>query len=86
MIDIRRQDKVVLIPDELQQIVIHRLRGFLIAVDQDMSAPPRPEFFRTELHNLKAAGVHIPDAVLLGEIGKVLVEPFARIGQSCRGG
>ena len=33
VIDIRRQDKVVFILNNLQKIIIHRLRRFFVAVD-----------------------------------------------------
>ncbi len=82
MIDIRCKDKVVLVLNKLQQVIIHGLWRFHITVEIDVSAPPRPEGFVIG-EGIKPARVHIGNAVLLGKVGKVLIEPLSRIGQTC---
>ena len=85
VVDIRREDKVVLILDELQEVIVHRLRRLYIAVEKDMSAPPRPECFLIG-ERIESARIHIGNAVLLGKVGKVFVETLAGICQPCGGG
>lgn len=86
MVDVRRQDKVVLVLNQGKEPLIGVLRRIGIAVDMDKAAPVRPHFLGRELHRDKAAGVHILDAVDRGEVGKVSVEPLSGIDESRRGG
>ncbi len=71
------EDEVVLALYQLQQMVIDRLGGLFIAVHQDLPAPLGPVFLQT-LEVVKAAGVHIPDAVFGLEVSKGLPEPLPR--------
>ena len=81
MVNIRCEDKVILILNEIYQIVIHGVRSFYIAVEIDMSAPPRPEgFFIRE--RIESARIHIGNAVLFGKVRKMLEKAFARMVKS----
>ena len=85
MIHIRGDNKIVLIPNQRQQIVIDRLRRIRIAVDKNIPAPIRPKFLLCG-KRIKAAGIHIGKAVFIGKVGEILLKPFPGIDKTCRGG
>ena len=60
----------------LQQLVIHRLRRVLIAVDEDIAAPIRPELLPRR-ERVEPAGIHVANAVFLRKIRKIPLEPLA---------
>ena len=78
------QHKIVLVLYQLQKGIIDRFGGIHIAVDVDIPAPVSPVFFQRGIW-IKAAGVHIPDAVLCCKIRKILLKSFSVIGETCRG-
>ena len=43
VVDVRRDDKIVLVPHQLEQNLVHAFRRVLIAVDEDIPAPIGPE-------------------------------------------
>ena len=85
MVHIGGHNKVIFTLHQLQKRIIDRLGRFFIAVHQDMAAPPGPELLQRG-ERVKPAGVHVPDAVLLREVSKVLFKAFPGIGQARRGG
>ena len=85
VVNIRGDNKIVLIGNQLQKVLIDRFGGIPIAVAIDISAPIRPEFFlRGE--RIKAAGIHILDTVLCRKVGKVFFEPLVGVNESSRDG
>ena len=78
-------DKIVLLPDQRQQIVVDRPGRVQVAVDEDVAAPIGPKFLRRG-EGVKAAGVHIGKAVCRGKIGEVPPEPRPGIGEPRRRG
>ena len=83
VIHVGRDHEIVLVSHQLQKVVIDRLRCIHIAVDVDVPAPIRPEFFLCG-ERIEAAAVHIPHAVLCRKIGKVFFKPFAGVGEARR--
>ena len=88
VIHIGRDNEIILVLHQLQKIIVDRFGGIHIAVDVDVPAPIRPEFFHRG-EGIEAAAVHILNAVLLRKVGEMLLKPFAgvsearRRGQSC---
>ena len=84
MVYVGGQHKIVLVFHKGKQVLIHRLGRILIAIDVNIAAPVSPVFFQRRIW-IKAAGVHIPDAVLCCKIRKILLKSFSVIGETCRG-
>lgn len=78
------QHKIVLIPHHVQQVSVHEPGWVGVAVQQNIAAPERPKFLGRFV-GVKAAGVHIAEAVLRGKIGKMLVKARAAVGKTRRG-
>ena len=85
VVDVGRDDEVILIFYHIEQHAVNRLRRVGVAVDEDVSRPVRPKFFGSFVR-IKPARVHIRKAVFSGKIGEIFIEPFARIGKAGRGG
>ena len=85
MIHICRDNEIVLVGRQPQKSFIDRFRGVHIAIDIDVPAPVRPEFFPRR-EGVKAAAVHIPNAVLCREIGKEFFKALTVVGKARRGG
>ena len=56
VVDARRNDKIVLVPHQLEQNLVHAFRRVLIAVDEDIPAPIGPELFLRRV-GIKSAAV-----------------------------
>ena len=85
MIDVGGDDEIVLVFQQFEQIVIDGLWGGHVAVEIDVAAPVGPMFLLGGKW-IEARRVHIGEAVLADEVGKVLLESLARIGKPRRGG
>jgi len=85
VIDIGGDDEIVLAFQEFEQVVIDRFRGGHVTVVVDMAAPVGPMFLLGG-KRIEARRVHVGEAVLADEVGKVLLEAFAGIGEARRGG
>jgi len=85
MVYVGRDDEVVFIRHQLQQILINRPWRAQIAADVNVPAPIGPMLLRGR-KGIKTAGVHIPEIVFFREIGKVLLEPFAGVDKPGGGG
>lgn len=77
MVNIRGDDKVILIPHQLQKVIVDRLGRILIAVNVNIPAPIRPEFFLCG-KRIESAAVHILNAVLLRKVGEMLLNSAGR--------
>lgn len=85
VINIGGNDEIVLVLHELQEVVVNGFRGRYITVVVDMTAPIGPMFLLgREL--MESRCVHVGEAVFLDEIGEILFEAFAIIGEARRGG
>ena len=67
VIYIRCQHKIVLVPHQFQQLLIHRFRCIHVTVDIDITAPVRPVFFQ-RLIRIKTAGIHIREIIFRRKI------------------
>ena len=85
VVDVCGNDEICFLLNELQQVVIDRLRRVLIAVDEDVAAPIGPELLPRG-KGIEAAGVHIGKAVFRGKIGEVRFKASAGIGEARRCG
>ena len=86
VIHVRRQDEIILVFHQREEIVIHRFRRIQIAVDVDVSGPVRPHDLRLHSQHMKAAGIHVRKTVLFREVGKVCREPLTAIDKARRSG
>ena len=77
MVNIRGDDKVILIPHQLQKVIVDRLGRILIAVNVNIPALIRPEFFLCG-KRIESAAVHILNAVLLRKVGEMLLNSAGR--------
>ena len=84
MVHIGGQDEVIPVPDQLQQVGIGLAGRHIVAVIVNMAAPPGPVFLQRR-KGIEAAGIHVGNVILLMEVGKVLQETFAAVGQTGRG-
>lgn len=84
MVNVCGDDKIVLVPHQLQKVIVDQFGGIHIAVDVDVSAPIRPMLFRRG-KRIKATGVHIVEAVFFLEVRKVFLKAFAAVGEACGG-
>ena len=81
MIHVGRDNEIILVRHQLQKVIVDRFGGIHIAVDIDVSAPIAPMLLRHG-KGIKAAGIHILDAVLCRKVGKVFFKPFAGVNKS----
>ena len=78
-------DEIVLVPHQLQQVIVHRLGRGGVAVEPDIAAPEGPALLlRGE--GVEPAGIHIVKAVLLLKVGEVPFKPLPVIGEARRRG
>ena len=84
VVNVCGDDKIVLVPHQLQKVIVDQFGGIHIAVDVDVSAPIRPMLFRRG-KRIKATGVHIVEAVFFLEVRKVFLKAFAAVGEACGG-
>ena len=78
-------DEIVLVPHQLQQVIVHRLGRWRVAVEPDIAAPEGPALLlRGE--GVEPVGVHIVKAVLLLKVGEVPFKPLPVIGEARRRG
>ena len=85
VIDIGGDDEIVLVFQQFEQVVIDGFRGVHVAVVIDVAAPVGPMFLLGG-KRIEARRVHIGEAVLADEVGKVPLEAFPGIGEPRRGG
>ena len=78
MVHVGSQDEIVLVLQQLKQIAVGGFRRIHIAVDPDIPAPVRPEFF-LRIIRIEPAGIHIPETVLPAEITEVPVKALAGV-------
>ena len=84
VINIRRDNKIVLVLHKTKQFFIDRLRRVRIAVDEDIPTPICPVFLRCCIR-IKSARIHIVKAVFRLKISKIFMKPLAVVGKSRRG-
>ena len=80
MIHVGRDNEIVLILYQSQQIGIDRLRRVDVAVKLDVPRPPGPAGLAVR-EGIEAAGIHVRDAEALDEIEENLLEALAAVGQ-----
>ena len=85
MVHVCRDHKIILIPDQGEQVPINRLGRVDIAVEINMPCPPCPAGLLVR-EGIKAAGVHVPDPEVLFEIKEIPVEPLTAVGEARSGG
>ena len=85
VVHIGGEDKVVPLPHQRQQIVIYGPGRPLIAVVEDLAAPPGPVLLQA-VKGVEAPGVHVPDAVFGLKIAEIPLKPLPVVGQPRRGG
>ena len=79
------QHKVVPVPHQLQQLPVDRPGRVHITVDQDVAAPEGPVLLQ-RIVGVKAARVHIVEAVGLLKFGEIPLKPLAAVHKARRGG
>ena len=84
VVNVCGDDKIVLVPHQLQKVIVDQFGGIHIAVDVDVSAPIRPMLLRRG-KRIKATGVHIVEAVFFLKVRKVFLKAFAAVGEACGG-
>ena len=84
VIDIGGDDEIVFVFQQFEQIVIDGLRGGHVAVVVDVAAPIGPMFLLVG-KRVEARRVHVGEAILADEVGKVLLETLAGIDEPRRG-
>ena len=84
VVHIGGDDEIILTLQQLEQIFIYRFWGGNVAVEVDMAAPVGPVLFLRR-EGVEAGGIHVGKAVLADEVGKMPLEPLARIGETCSG-
>jgi len=82
MIDVRGQHKIIPTLHNPEQVRIGLPHGHIIAIDEDLPAPPCPVFLQ-RIKRIKTAGIHVPDAVFPRKIGEVFLKALSGIGQPC---
>lgn len=85
VVHIGGKDEIVFVLHQLQKLVIHRPGGLFITIYHDMAAPPGPVFLQGP-EGIKAAGIHIPDAVFVSKVLEMPLKAFPGVGQTRRGG
>ena len=85
VINIGGDDEIVLVFQQFEQVVINWLRGGHVAVVIDVAAPIGPMVLLGG-KRIEARRVHVGEAVLADEVGKVPLEALTGIGEARRGG
>ena len=85
MVHVRGQHEAFPLPNQVEKVEIRLPGGHIVAVDVDVTAPPRPVFLQ-RFKGIEAAGIDVPDAVFLREIRKVLFKARAGVGHPRCGG
>ena len=85
VVDVRRDDKIVLVPHQLEQNLVHAFRRVLIAVDEDIPAPIGPELLLRR-KRIEPTAVHVVEAVFFRKIRKIPLEPLTIVREARRGG
>lgn len=78
MIDICSYNKVIQVLYKLEMIIVDRSGCFFVAVDEDVPAPPHPEYLRRR-ERVKAAVIHNGNTVFILKIGEILFKTLAGI-------
>lgn len=79
MVHIRGYDEVVLVSHQVEQVAIGFARLRLVAIDENVSTPPRPERLGIGKGE-EASRIHIGDAEAITKVSEILVG-----GHSCTG-
>ena len=85
MVHIGGDDEIVLAFQQFEQVVVNGFWGGNVAVVVDVATPVGPMFLLGR-EGIEARRVHVGELVFFDEIGEMLLEPLARIGESRRGG
>ena len=85
MVHIGCQNKIILAPDQIQQVRIRLSGRNIVTVVVDVPAPPGPVFLRRG-KGIEPTGIHVSDAILFIEVGEIFQKALAAIGQTSRGG
>ena len=85
VVHIGGEDEIVFVLYQPKQVIVHRLRGLLIAVDPDIAAPIGPVFFHSGIR-VEPAGIHIGKAIFCSKIRKIFPKALPGVEKARRGG
>ena len=85
MVHVGGEHEVVLLPNQVQQVPVHRPGRVHIPVVPDVPAPPGPVLLQA-VKGEEAPGVHVWDAVFLLKIPEIALKPLPGVGEASRGG
>ncbi len=85
MIHVGGEDEIVLVPDQIEELPIHRLGRVHIAVDPNIAAPVGPKLLLRRI-GVETAGIHVGEAVFPAEVRKVFFESLPAVHEARRRG